>query len=197
MARFSLLEHLRRSFGNMRAEAHLTPRFERPVRNWVNFGFSHGRLIDAWTSLHVATGVLLGFGLLALALPLSTGLQTSIVIFVVYEWIESLMKIGEDVENALFDIVAGLIGVGFAYGTASYLGLQEFQSYVLGAAFSASVCLLLLMLGWNMYLVRRMNGDQHRHFWSRYTRNGQEAIVRDWRLFIAVSLVLFIVPYFL
>ncbi|MEN9390378.1 MAG: hypothetical protein RLZZ283_478 [Candidatus Parcubacteria bacterium] len=197
MARFSLFEHASRSLKNMRAEVHLTPRFERPVRRWINFGFGHGRLIDAWTILHVATGVLLGFGLLALHLSLPTGLQVAIVIFVLYEWIESLAKIGEDVENAIFDIIAGLAGVSIAYGIAYYFLLQEFQSFAFGAAFSASVCLVLLLLGWNMYLVRRMNGNQHRHYWSRYTRQGQEAIVRDWRLFMVVSLVLFVIPYFL
>ena len=196
MARFTLLDHLRRSFKSARAEVNLTPRFERPMGRWMNLGFAHGRIIDAWTSLHVATGVLLGFGLLALALPFSTAFQVAVIIFVLYEWLESLAKIGEDVENALFDIVAGLLGVAVAYGIAQFFALGEFQSFALGAAFSAAVCLVLLMLGWNMYLVRRMNGDQGRHYWSRYTKGGQKAIVRDWRLFVAVSLALFFVPYF-
>lgn len=127
-------------------------RFERRASRAILFTFGHGRYLDAWSLLHVATGAVLGFTGLLLGLSWWTGLSLILVGLFLYEVFEAYMGIAEDVENALADVLCGALGAGGVYLYENIVRPVAFPLW----AISLATALLILFLGWRSYLRRRL-----------------------------------------
>ncbi|MBU6323820.1 hypothetical protein KGQ55_04035, partial [Patescibacteria group bacterium] len=85
-------------------------RFEREARRAFLPRFGHGRYADAWTLLHVFSGVTLGLGCLLLHIRPYPALFIVLVLAFAYEAMEAFIGIAEDIENSLTDVAAAACG---------------------------------------------------------------------------------------
>lgn len=89
--------------------------FEKRGEKIIEPSWNHGIYFDAWSFVHILTGSILAVLFIILNIPLVTGLIVSLVLMVLYEGVEILMDIAEDLENVITDVVVGLLGFFFTY----------------------------------------------------------------------------------
>lgn len=156
--------------------------FEREARKRVLRRFGHGRYLDAWSALHVLTGIVLGLGARILALPWWLAFSGILVILYLYETWEAITGIGEDIENTLADVALGSVGAGlvFAYVPAGAAYLVPAFAAAMLAAF------IILFLGWNAYLKRRFHRSEKARERSRIYAG--EAARRNEIFFVGLAL---------
>ena len=98
--------------------------FEKTAEKNVVIGWSHGRYLDLWSIVHLITGAVLGLVSLYFAVNMYVAFGVSIALMTIYEGVEVALKIAEDVENVLMDIVIG--GAGFVLVAAIFPETTEF-----------------------------------------------------------------------
>lgn len=162
-------------------------RFEWPAEKAVLWGYGHGRYADAWSILHIFSGITGGIICLLLELSFVVGVTLSIIIFFAYELWEAYVEVVEDVENSLSDVVFGMIGVFIVYG---FYQLVEVSSYSLMAALMLVliVDLTLLHIGWKKYLAKRFHIDKNKILPSWQDPVGRKKIHQDQILFFGLMI---------
>lgn len=166
----------------------LKVRFEMPAKELILWRYGHGRYADAWILVHVASGVSVGF--LGLWVGLSVGwlLALSIAAYFIYELWEAWYGIVEDVENALMDVFAGGLGTGLVLWAQVEGWFDNSQlPWLFGA--SLLVCLLLLFIGWRVYLGRVVRKEVKRIYPAWHTPEGKLKIKKDQYLFFSLAIV--------
>mgnify|MGYP001578487370 CR=1 FL=1 len=129
--------------------------FERSAKNAVKFRFGHGRYIDPWLLTHIIWGILIGLIGLIFNLSFWQILTLSLFFGFIYEVWESIVRIVEDIENSLIDIIGVGVGTFLAYRFFDFR-LVFIQLVLLFLGFAA-LNLLLVYIGWRIYLKRRTN----------------------------------------
>lgn len=80
--------------------------------------WKHGVYVDTWSIVHILSGFLLAGSCFYFGLPFATALSISIVLLLLWEVFEWVLKIIEPSINVLVDIFVGL--VGFFIGAYAY-----------------------------------------------------------------------------
>jgi hypothetical protein len=168
-------------------------KFERTARKNVLLKFGHGKYADFWLFLHIATGAWLGSCALFLNLPYGPALSLTILGMFLYEWWEAYVRIGEDVENAVFDVIGGALGFIAAF---SYLKESTAVYLVTAIIALSALCLMILWIGWNVYLKKLVKKNKTKFkTWSARTRAGREHLFRDKVVFFGAMLLLTPLPF--
>lgn len=163
-------------------------RFERPAPRLILSGFGHGRYVDAWTIVHIMSGIVLGALGLLIGLSDSTLLFSTLVLLFLYELTESLTGIVEDVENALADIFFGFAGAAFVIWMNTYVQLSDSYMFQIGII-ALLVALSGLYVGWRTHLVHLAAQKYNHALRSLKTRNGRLGTLRDNALFFCTALI--------
>ena len=126
-------------------------RFERPAR--VNFllDYGHGRFVDAWTLVHIASGLTIGTIGVLFAIDYTQLLVSTLILLFLYELFEAWVGVVEDVENALSDIFFGFGATCCVVWTLSYTNLEAIYVFVLVITSIAFAC-IGLSIGWQRHL---------------------------------------------
>ena len=125
-------------------------------------GWSHGKYLDYWSFVHFLTGLILGIGVIIFSF---NPLVSFIIIFILlclYEVVEILVKVSENFENILLDIVVGSIGSLVAIFLLPQIVSKQ---NILGIL---SLCIVVNLLcvsqGWKNYLKRKASqGDFYKY----------------------------------
>ncbi len=136
--------------------------FEHSAKSAIKFRFGHGRYIDLWLLTHVIWGMLIGIVGLIFNLPLWQILTISLFLGFIYEVWESIIRIVENVENSLIDIIGVGLGTFLSYWFFDFFTLTRLILIFLGLA---ALNLLLFYIGWRSYLKRLAQNrlsDSHR-----------------------------------
>ncbi len=135
--------------------------FERPSREAIKLAWGHGRYFDAWSVVHVVTGLLTGIALIGLGVPQWLGLPAIIVVAVLYEGLEMALGIIENVGNVVVDVILAALGTGAAYW---WFGGWDVTALALAFGVVAALDVTLVFLGWRHHLralfQARANGPQ-------------------------------------
>ena len=136
--------------------------FEPPGRDRIKFAFGHGRFLDAWSVVHLLSGLLMGIVLVAFAVPLVSAFLVVVALATLYEAFEMVTGIIENLANVIVDVVLATIGL-----LAAYWLLAGRAPLELALAFAAigAIDLVLVYLGWRhhlRYLVRQRNSSRER-----------------------------------
>lgn len=169
-------------------------RFEkRSPRNFV-IGFEHGRYGDAWSLLHLTTGLTVGVIAILLGWHPGFALTFSMFIMFLYELGESLVDIVEDVENAITDVLFGGLGVGIMYLIHTQ---QPIEWYIAWQIFVLLILIdiLLLYLGWRAFLGKRIGEKDAALLPSWKTAAGRRQIKRDQLYFFGFGFSSIPVPW--
>jgi hypothetical protein len=132
--------------------------FERPGREAVKLAWGHGRYLDAWSFVHLISGLLSGIAVTAFGLPLWLGLLIILVAALLYEGLEMALGIIENIGNVIADIVLAVLGTAVAYWL---FGSWDFRALAIAFAIFAALNLTLVSLGWRHHLrglFREKNG---------------------------------------
>lgn len=125
--------------------------FERTARQPFHFGWKHGRYGDFWSLVHFLTGALLGLASSFMQIPFWTCVVVVAVIATLYEGLEVLSRVAEDVENVVMDIILVTCGAAGAYAIVSYYHVSyEMQAILICICLVAA--LMLIQYGWKNYL---------------------------------------------
>ncbi len=84
--------------------------FEKEAKKIVNIGWHHGRYLDLWSICHLLSGSIIGIAFILLHIPFVTGLIVASMLFIVYEVLEFFLRVVEDIQNSIADVVIGAIG---------------------------------------------------------------------------------------
>ena len=163
-------------------------RFERPAPQLVLPGFGHGRFIDAWTIVHVMSGIVLGALGILVGLPDATILVGTLSLLFIYELAESLAGIVEDVENALSDVFFGFAGAAVVLWMNTFVSLTTSHVFQIGIL-ALLVALSGLYVGWRAHLVRLAAQKYNHALRSLRTRHGRLATLKDNMLFFGSALI--------
>ncbi len=162
-------------------------RFEWPAEKAVLWGYGHGRYADAWSILHVFSGITGGILCLLLGFGFVVGATLSIIIFFVYELWEAYVEVVEDVENSLSDVVFGMIGVFLVYGLNHFTQLSDYSLMTM-LMVALIIDLVLLHIGWKKYLGKRFHIDKNKILPSWSDAKGRKKIRQDQTLFFGLML---------
>src|SRR5262245_56350828 len=88
--------------------------FEAPAKHFFNFGWSHGRYLDYWSFVHILTGIIFGTLILIVHSPSLLSFIIIVAGLILYEFLEILAGIAEDIQNSASDVVCGSAGSAFA-----------------------------------------------------------------------------------
>ncbi|OHA19839.1 MAG: hypothetical protein A2W52_03115 [Candidatus Taylorbacteria bacterium RIFCSPHIGHO2_02_49_25] len=167
--------------------------FERSAKSAVKFRFGHGKYVDPWLSVHVISGILIGIVGLAFDWPLWPTLTVSLFLGFVYEMWESVIRIVEDVENSIIDIIGVGIGTVLSYQFFDFrLTLPQLFGLFLGFA---ALNLLLTRIGWRSYLKRRARNrtPANRKRWSG--ESNRSKLFRDNIVFFGAAAAILPLPF--
>ncbi|TSC66894.1 MAG: hypothetical protein CEO19_440 [Parcubacteria group bacterium Gr01-1014_73] len=160
--------------------------FERSAKSAVKFRFGHGKYVDPWLLVHVISGILIGIVGLFFNLPLWQILTISLFLGFIYEVWESIIRIVEDVENSLIDIIGVGVGTLLSYWFFDFFTLTQLILILLGLA---ALNLLLFYIGWHSYLKRL---TRNRLSAARYQQLGDK---RDNVLFFGTVAAILPAPF--
>lgn len=163
-------------------------RFERPAPKLILPGFGHGRFIDAWTIVHVMSGIVLGALGLLIGLDDTTLLLITLTLLFLYELGESLAGIAEDVENVLSDIFFGFAGAATVVWVNTYVQLSTSHTFQIGII-ALLIGLSGLYVGWRTHLVRLTTQKYNRALRSLKTRQGRLGTLRDNVIFFGTAII--------
>lgn len=128
--------------------------FEKRADKPVEFSFQHGIYLDYWSLVHFLSGIVLG-GVFLLIADTNLLVTTALIFLlaVLYEALEILLHIAEDIENVVVDIL--LVTVG---GVISTMTLQAASITVVIAISGVTLiaAMILLRVGWKRYLKRKL-----------------------------------------
>jgi hypothetical protein len=125
--------------------------FEAPASRIVNFGWQHGRYADYWSFVHALTGIMMGLVAHMLGFEMYLSIAVIFIIATLYEGLEVLAKVAEDIENVIADIVFVTAGAFIIHYFADIYALTKQQeSLVLGLTVLAII--ILIQFGWKNYL---------------------------------------------
>jgi len=128
--------------------------FERRAPKIINFGWSHGRYLDYWSIVHFLTGVILGAIASIATFPAVLAISIIAVLATLYEGLEILSKVAEDVENVISDIIAVTLGGALAIWLFDlFAASAQTKSLTLGLAMAVNI--VLIHLGWRHYLLKK------------------------------------------
>ena len=128
-------------------------KFEEKAKRNIEASWNHGRFVDLWSIIHIISGVMLGLVVLALDINFFYGLLFALVGMIAYEAYEMILKIIEDAENSITDVVLGILGYIASY---QFFGSDPTTNYVLYLLFFVVVNAALFYIGWQKYLRRKM-----------------------------------------
>jgi hypothetical protein len=163
-------------------------RFERPAPKLILPGFGHGRFIDAWTIVHIMSGIVLGALGLLIGMDNPTLLVSTLALLFLYELFESLLGIVEDVENALSDVFFGFAGAATVTWVNTYVQLTNSHTFQI-AIFAFLIGLSGLYVGWRTHLVHLAAQKYNHALRSLKTRSGRLGTLRDNALFFCTVLI--------
>lgn len=125
--------------------------FESQASKFFNLGWEHGRYADYWSAVHVLTGLLLGALGLFFGFSLPETFITSAILAVLYECVEAALKVAEDIQNVLTDIVLVAVGPLIVFSLFPAIEFSRAHlAFFMCVLFLAE--LVLLRQGWNAYL---------------------------------------------
>lgn len=130
--------------------------FERTAPRLVERSWNHGRFLDFWSFVHLLTGALLGLIAWSLASPLAETFLFVTGVATLYEVVEIVLKVSEDAENVLSDIILTATGGAAAWCFVTYLHLSPID---VAGTFAAIALLdvVLFLRGWSHYLQKRLS----------------------------------------
>jgi hypothetical protein len=166
--------------------------FERTARTDFLWKFGHGKYADYWVFLHIATGAFLGATATLLYLPFAIPFSCALLGMFLYEIWENIAKIGEDVENAIVDVITGGVGYIIGYYCITSLSVEGklFSIVLIGLA-----CLGILYAGWKFHLQALIQKGGHAFkTWSTKTPAGRWHAFRDTVLFSYACIFLIPIP---
>lgn len=163
-------------------------RFERPAPKLMLPGFGHGRFIDAWTIVHVMSGIVLGALGLLVGMDNPTLLVSTLALLFLYELFESLLGIVEDVENALSDVFFGFAGAATVIWINTYVQLSSSHTFQI-AIIAFLVGLSGLYVGWRTHLVHLAAQKYNHALRSIKTRQGKLGTLKDNAIFFGSAII--------
>lgn len=116
------------------------------------FSYNEGRIFDFWLFAHLVTGATLGIILLLLGVSIQTAVVSGLVILILWEIFEMLMKINEAPENQVIDIVVGFLGLYTAFIYAEKLTDEQ---RLWGFLIVAAIAIFLNTSGWIAFRKRK------------------------------------------
>jgi len=87
-----------------------TIRFEKRAKKITTTTWEHGRYFDLWSIIHTLTGVILGTLATILNINFFTALFITAVLMILWEVLEVVFEMAEDIQNVITDVVVGLSG---------------------------------------------------------------------------------------
>ena len=123
--------------------------------------WTHGEYLDYWSIVHFLTGIILGIFALNLSVQYFLSFIFILILLIVYEWIEMLLKVSEGFKNIFLDIVVGGMGAAFAI----FLLPVFISSRNVIGIFSLVIVvnLMLVYSGWTNFLHRKAKeGDSYK-----------------------------------
>lgn len=163
-------------------------KFEEPAKKAFVWGFYHGKYGDSWSILHILSGTLLAVAALYLDLSLVVAYTIIIPLLFAYEFGEAVFKIAEDVENAISDVVFGLIGFFAIFGIHYFCPITGSSLLYVAAGLSAAA-LGVLAVGFTRYSAHRKSDQHDGVLRPGDTPQSRREITRDNILFFGYALV--------
>lgn len=119
-------------------------------RKPVSFTWSEGRYIDLWSIVHIISGSILALLLSFTDLSLLWSITFAVALMIVWEIFESIIKVGESIENLFIDILVGLFGFSYMTAIMPEDGGVRLSLLITFAAFG----LILDYFGWKAFKKR-------------------------------------------
>jgi hypothetical protein len=91
---------------------------------------NHNSPIDGWSIIHFLSGAILAMSGLVIVLDFKIAFGISLILFIIWEFIESFFHIGEPLPNAITDIILGVVGFLIFWRMFSS-NTMESQSYII------------------------------------------------------------------
>ncbi|HFC10762.1 MAG TPA: hypothetical protein ENJ75_00985 [Candidatus Kaiserbacteria bacterium] len=131
--------------------------FEQRAPEIIHFGWEHGRFLDYWSFIHFLTGTLLGIVAVSVGIAPWTTLLCVAGIATLYEVLEIMLRVSEDAENVLFDIILTTAGAVFIQYSIDTIASINIVWIFIGIGL---INLFLLSLGWRHYLKKKLHDAQ-------------------------------------
>ncbi len=122
-------------------------------KKFFNAGWSHGKYFDYWSFVHFLTGVILGIGAIIVSAHNFLSFVLIIILLIIYEGLEKKVKVSENFENMLSDIIIGSAGSAVAIFLLPNIISSRDIFGVLGL--SIIINLICVSKGWKNYLKRK------------------------------------------
>ncbi|MEZ4156856.1 MAG: hypothetical protein R3B52_02725 [Candidatus Paceibacterota bacterium] len=113
-----------------------------------HFSFEEARYVDLWTIVHFGSGASIGFIFSLLKIPRGIAHALALVLLVLWEVFEIVMKIKESKPNIISDIIVGYAGFLLSFEVAEFSGSRLKTSTVL----TTLTTLSLAIAGWVHWL---------------------------------------------
>jgi hypothetical protein len=168
-------------------------RFEKPARRAIEPSFKHGRYLDAWSILHLTTGLTIGIFMVIFGLDFSLALTVSMLLMFGYELLEAVLNIVECVKNAITDILVGALGVTLIYSYDFYADLTSSEAWATVGGLILIDC-IVLFLGWNSFLRKRLGKKDPDLSPSTETAEGKWQIMLDQLYFFGFGITFIPLP---
>ena len=130
--------------------------FEPKAPHLIELGWHHGRFLDFWSIMHILSGALLGMVAQKIGLSLTETLLIVAGIATLYEVLEIVLQISEDIENVLSDIVLTTTGgvLAWYFVSMTHLNLATVVWTSIGILVLDAI---LFSLGWRYYFEKKDN----------------------------------------
>lgn len=130
--------------------------FEKRAKRIIELSFNHGIYFDFWSVGHIFSGLMIGLVLLFFNFSILDALFISFVLAVLYEVFEIMIKVQEDVQNIILDIILVVLGTYLSFVYFIDLSNSE-KSFVF--IIVSLLNLGLNLIGWKVILnkKRRLN----------------------------------------
>ena len=142
--------------------------FEKRAKRLIEPSFRHGIYLDYWSFVHVFSGLILGLLFIIFELNIVNALVFSFILAVLYKVFEVIVRISEDIQNVIMDIVLVTFGTYLAF--AYFIELSSFKMISLVFVLTL-VNIILTYTGRIKYIKNKLKVRRRRMYYRKLKRH--------------------------